>query len=131
MGSPHTYNARLLEANAAVIPDPLAGGTIQVGGNFKTCVTLTSTGAEARSLAPPNILGQEIEVSNSLLGGTITVTLITAAGSRTTGYNNGTLSAWNTHTITLVGGGFKAVAISSTSGVLRWMLVANCGGVAA
>ena len=129
MGSPHTYNKRFLEGNSAVIPDPGPGGTIQVGADLLTLVTLSSAGAEARNLAPPIVLGQQLQVTTATVSGTITVTLTTASGYRST-YNSGALTAWNTHTLTAAGAFFKAEAIMSASGILRWAFVVNLSGVA-
>lgn len=130
MGSPNTYNARLLEANAAVIPDPGASGTIQVGSNLITLVTLISAGAESRTLAPPIMLGQQITINTQTLAGTITLTIGTVAGTRQTSFNSAGYSAWNSTALVTAGCFVKAEAVMSASGILRWGLIMNPGAAA-
>lgn len=130
MGSPQTYNERLLEGNSASIPDPGNAGTIKVGSRMKTVVTLISAGAETRLLDPPNVLGQEIEIGTQTLGGTITMTLNTVSGTRQTSFNSAGYSAWNSSAFVTAGCFVKAVAVSSASGILRWGLIMNPGAAA-
>lgn len=117
-----TNNARFLEGNSGLIPDPGNAGTISVGTAFDNQVNLTSAGAETRILAPPQVLGQQLTLTVVTLGGTITVALSGTNGWRTASFN-GAQAAWASTAMSATGAYIFAKAVNSAGNILRWSLI--------
>jgi hypothetical protein len=103
-----------LSDDVGPVADPGNAGAIPVSESG-TC-NLVSAGAETRTLAAPQFVGQQIALNGDTVVGAIAVTVASAFNT-----------AGNT-IITVTAAGQNAVLVGATiAGALRWRLIANDG----